>query len=198
MPNPDPHPELDLLARLELPPEAAAPLRLALTHKSYSNEHTEEGVESYERLEFLGDAILGAVTADLLFNRYPERQEGDMTAMRAWLVRQPTLARWARTLDLGRYVLLGQGEERPGARERASLLARVFEAIIGATYLVSGYAGAKSLLVPFLEAEIAEGDPMERAMDAKSLLQQRTQALFGITPGYEDVEISGPDHDPTV
>ncbi len=186
-----------LAARLELPGEPSANLRQALIHQSYLNERGGERHESNERLEFLGDAILGAIVADVLYRRYPHRLEGELTMMRTWLIRASTLARWALRLDLGQLVLLGRGEERSGLRSHETLLAQVFEAVVGAVYLDRGLEGARSLILPLLEAELEAGDPLALAQDPKSRLQHRSQMLFGETPRYELVEATGPDHSPT-
>lgn len=172
-------------------------LRAGLVHKSFVNERPELGLTSNERLEFLGDAILGAVAAHLLYERYPSASEGDLTVLRAGLVRQSTLASWAHKIDLGEHVLLGKGEESGGGRERDALLARAFEAVVGAIYLDLGYDCAAQALRPFLlgEPELAgEGKP---ALDAKSRLQQLSQARFDAMPEYQVVEVQGPGHSPT-
>jgi ribonuclease-3 len=135
--------------------------------------------------------------AEALYRRFPTSAEGELTLLRAWLVRRQTLAAWARELDLGALVQLGQGEDKPRSRERDTLLAETFEAVIGAIYLEQGFGAAQSLLEPFLDAELDRADVFERAVDPKSRLQWRSQALFGTTPRYEEVEIVGPHHDPT-
>lgn len=193
---PDTPPQALLAARLKLSPEQVPSLRQALVHKSYVNERGGERHESNERLEFLGDAVLDAAVADELFRRFPHSPEGDLTMMRALLVRKSTLATWGRSLDLGRLVLLGQADERPGEREREALLAQLFEAVVGAVFLDRGYARARALVRRFVVDELREGDLMRRAVDAKSRLQQRSQALYGITPQYNELGAVGPDHDP--
>ena len=126
-------------------------LQSALIHTSYVNERPGRGLESNERLEFLGDAVLGVVVAHRLYELRPESAEGELTVLRAWLVRQSTLARWARQLQLGPHLLLGRGEARGGGRDRPALLARGFEAVIGAIYLDAGLDAVQRrtvLLVP--------------------------------------------------
>src|SRR6266581_8704993 len=110
-------------------------LQAALIHTSYVNERPGRGLESNERLEFLGDAVLGIVVAHRLFEIRPDSAEGELTVLRAWLVRQSTLARWARQIGIGQYLLLGRGEARGGGRDRPALLSRGFEAVIGSIYL---------------------------------------------------------------
>src|ERR1700694_3314849 len=125
-------------------------LQAALIHTSYVNERPGRGLESNERLEFLGDAVLGVVVAHRLYELRPEAAEGERTVLRAWLVRQSTLARWARQLSVGSYLLLGRGEARGGGRDRPALLSRGFEALIGSIYLGGRLHGARAGVVPFL------------------------------------------------
>jgi ribonuclease-3 len=171
-------------------------LQAALIHTSYVNERPGRGLEANERLEFLGDAVLGVIVAHRLFVLLPESAEGEMTVLRAWLVRQSTLARWARQVDLGPYLLLGRGEARGGGRDRPALLARGFEALIGAIYLDGGLDAARQVLVPFIDQDLQVGFSSQRVVDAKSRLQQVTQARFESTPQYQLVDHSGPGHAP--
>ena len=126
----------------------------------------------------------------------PESPEGELTVVRAWLVRQSTLARWARQVALGPHLLLGRGEARGGGRDRPALLSRGFEALIGAIFLDGGIDAASSVLVPFIDQEIQAGFSAQRVVDAKSRLQQVTQARFEQTPTYSMVDHSGPGHAP--
>jgi ribonuclease-3 len=171
-------------------------LQAALIHTSYVNERPGRGLEPNERLEFLGDAVLGVVVAHRLFELRPESAEGELTVLRAWLVRQSTLARWARQIGLGPHLLLGRGEARGGGRDRPALLARGFEALVGAIYLDGGLDSARQVLLPFVDQEIAAGFSPQRVVDAKSRLQQVTQARFDATPVYQIVDHSGPGHAP--
>jgi ribonuclease III len=168
----------------------------AFIHTSYVNERPGRGLESNERLEFLGDAVLGVVVAHRLYELRPESAEGELTVLRAWLVRQSTLARWARQLGLGPHLLLGRGEARGGGRDRPALLSRGFEALIGSIYLDGGLEAARMVLMPFIDQEIQVGFSPQRVVDAKSRLQQVTQARFEITPVYNMVDHSGPGHAP--
>ena len=168
-------------------------LQAALIHTSYVNERPGRGLEPNERLEFLGDAVLGVVVAHRLYELRPESPEGELTVLRAWLVRQSTLARWARQLGLGPHLQLGRGEARGGGRERPALLSRGFEAVIGAVYLDGGLEAARTVLLPL---EIQVGFSPQRVVDAKSRLQQVTQARFESTPVYNLVDHSGPGHAP--
>src|SRR5262245_30727344 len=171
-------------------------LEAALIHTSYVNERPGRGLESNERLEFLGDAVLGVVVAHRLYELRPESAEGELTVLRAWLVRQSTLARWARQIGLGPHLMLGRGEARGGGRDRPALLARGFEALIGAVYLDGGLDAARQVLLPFVDNEVQIGFSPQRVVDAKSRLQQVTQARFESTPVYNLVEHSGPGHAP--
>jgi ribonuclease-3 len=171
-------------------------LQAALIHTSYVNERPGRGLESNERLEFLGDAVLGVVVAHRLYELRPESPEGELTVLRAWLVRQSTLARWARQISLGPHLLLGRGEARGGGRDRPALLSRGFEALIGAVYLDGGLDAARAVLLPFLDQDLQTGFSPQRVVDAKSRLQQVTQARFESTPVYSLVDHSGPGHAP--
>jgi ribonuclease-3 len=173
-----------------------ANLQAALIHTSYVNERPGRGLESNERLEFLGDAILGVVVAHRLYEVRPQSAEGELTVLRAWLVRQSTLARWARQVALGPHLLLGRGEARGGGRERPALLSRGFEALIGSIYLDGGLEAARQVLLPLVDQEVQAGFSPQRVVDAKSRLQQVTQARFEQTPVYSMVEHSGPGHAP--
>src|SRR5437764_13801631 len=169
-------------------------LQSALVHTSYVNERPGRGLESNERLEFLGDAVLGIVVAHRLYVLRPESPEGELTLLRAWLVRQSTLARWARQVSLGTHLLLGRGEARGGGRDRPALLARGFEAVIGSIYLDGGLDAARQVLLPLIDQEIQPGFSPQRVVDAKSRLQQVTQARFETTPVYKLVDHAGPGH----
>jgi ribonuclease III len=171
-------------------------LQSALIHTSYVNERPGRGLQSNERLEFLGDAVLGVIVAHRLYEQRPESPEGELTVLRAWLVRQSTLARWARQVALGPHLLLGRGEARGGGRERPALLSRGFEALIGSIYLDGGVDAARDVLLPFIDQEIKTGFSPQRVVDAKSRLQQVTQARFEQTPVYSLVDHSGPGHAP--
>src|SRR6266487_5061275 len=129
-------------------------LQSALVHTSYVNERPGRGLESNERLEFLGDAVLGIVVAHRLYELRPESSEGELTVLRAWLVRQSTLARWARQTGLGPHLLLGRGESRGGGRDRPALLSRGFEAVIGSIYLDGGLDAARQVLLPFVDQDV--------------------------------------------
>ncbi|HZT05569.1 MAG TPA: ribonuclease III [Chloroflexota bacterium] len=169
-------------------------LDLALTHKSAVNEGLSAA--DNERLEFLGDAVLGAAVADLLYRSFPEEPEGSLTNMRATLVRQSSLAAWGRSLGLAAHIRMGRGEEERGGRERDALLASVLEAVIGAVYVDLGYAAAVAVIRPFVERAIPGLSPSRRALDPKSELQFRIQARRGALPAYVVLQVEGPEHRP--
>ncbi len=169
-------------------------LRTALTHSSYANEHSRDGAESYERLEFLGDSILGTVTADFLYRRSPPLPEGSMTRIRAELVCEDSLYRAACSLELNRWMRLGKGEELSGGRQRPSILADMVEAVIAAVYLDGGIEAAASLVQEIVLSD-AETRILRGGLDAKSSLQELVQKQSGGRVQYEETGETGPDHD---
>jgi ribonuclease-3 len=160
-------------------------------------EHAAPSVVSNERLEFLGDAVLSIIASNLLYRAFPKASEGELTNLRASLVRASALATMARDLPLGPYLRLGRGEEVTGGRTRELLLARAMEALIGAIYLDAGMAATRSFLEPRLSSELARVRTKRQLKDNKSLLQEVAQAQLGITPTYRLVEQSGPSHERT-
>jgi ribonuclease-3 len=169
-------------------------LSRALTHRSYLNENPGSVLEDNERLEFLGDAVIDFVVAGYLYHRFPEMDEGELTALRASLVRAETLSGFARQIDLGRYLRLGQGEEDNGGRERMPLLCATFEAVAGAIYLDRGLEEARVFIEPFIRPALEEIRAGELYKDAKSEFQVWAQARFNITPHYRVSASEGPDH----
>lgn len=168
-------------------------LREALTHRSYLNE-INQAWPSNERLEFLGDAILGMISTDFLFRRFGDIGEGELTNLRSALVRTETLARFAQEIDLGRYLFLGRGEEMSQGRQRTGGLACAFEALIGARYLDAGYDAARSFALQFLDRELTAVLEGRLHKNAKSVLQELVQARMQQTPSYHLIDESGPDH----
>ncbi len=165
-----------------------------MVHRSYLNEAAEPGIESNERLEFLGDAVLGCVIARRLFLRYPNVHEGRLTELRAYIVKGETLAIVAERLGLGDFLLLGKGEESTGGRIRPLNLARSFEAVVGAIYLDRGFGRVERFILGALAPELAELGGGDLPTDAKSRLQHVAQTVFGTTPRYRTVSTTGPDH----
>lgn len=167
----------------------------ALTHRSYVAEFAGPGVVANERLEFLGDAVLGFIAADLLFTLAPTASEGELTTVRAELVRASTLAEFARRIELGARLRLGRGEEATGGRDRDRQLASGLEAVIGALYEDGGLMAARAFVEPLLRGEFARVLGSTRMHNDKSLLQHLTQASLGVTPTYRVVSTEGPDHE---
>ncbi len=170
-------------------------LQQAVIHRSYLNEHPDEQVDDYERLEFLGDAFLGWVVATELFRRYPSFAEGDLTRARASLVRGTTLARIAEDLGIGKHMVLGSGEEATGGRERRTNLAAVLEALLGAVLLDRGDDEAHRLILDWLGDAMSSLDPRGAPRDAKSSLQEACQQRGLALPIYEVTGEEGPPHD---
>ena len=162
-------------------------LARALTHRSC-------GQNNNERLEFLGDAVLNCVVAELLYQRHPELDEGDLSRLRALLVRERSLAEVARGLNLGERLNLGPGELKSGGFLRASILADAVEALIGAVFLDAGYAAARDQIVDWLGERIDSPPPLESLKDAKTQLQELLQARGLALPVYELIEAHGADH----
>ena len=166
----------------------------ALSHSSYANEHRAAGLNSNERLEFLGDSVLGFVTAEFLFARHPNLPEGDLTRIRAALVCEQSLYEVARKLDLGRYLRLGRGEEAGGGRTRTSILADATEAVFAAVYLDGGIGAASALIHRLLLDAEKEEAVEERRRDYKTALQELVQRQAGQELAYHMVGEEGPDH----
>lgn len=169
--------------------------QLAMTHRSFLNENSSI-IESNERLEFLGDAILEFVISKLLYKKYPEKEEGFLTTLRANLVNTVNLASVAKELKLGANLLLSKGEEEGGGRENQSLLANTIEALIGALYIDSGLETAEEFIIDNIYKNIyeIENHPLK---DAKSRLQELVQSKGFLAPVYKVTKEEGPDHDKT-
>jgi len=171
----------------------AETLHQAFVHRSYLNEKPQPGMESNERLEFLGDAVLSYVVAERLFRDCPECQEGDLTEWRGYLVRRDSLAQFARVKGLGDFLLLGRGEEGAGGRLRAQNLASLFEAVVGAIAIDRGLTAARRFIFDAIGDEMnLEGRPTP--IDPKSRLQEVAQAKWQRAPSYRTVFEEGPEH----
>ena len=183
----------ELESKLEYRFHDRALLLTALSHSSFANENKSAGYMSNERLEFLGDSVLGQVVASHLYLSFPKMPEGQMTRLRAELVCEQSLYEVARKLELGTYIRLGKGEEHTGGRERESILADAVEAVIAAMYLDGGLAVAKRFIDSFILSKLSlmETHPLS---DYKTALQEHVQRRSGQTLSYELVEESGPDH----
>lgn len=169
-------------------------LEQALVHRSYLNEARAQGLESNERLEFLGDAVLGLVISQQLCAEFPHLDEGELTRLKTSLIRWETLARAADRLSLGEHLLLGRGEESTGGRQRPSNLARALEAVIGATFLDRGLGKTRDLILRCLAPDFARVEAGQVTLDSKSRLQQLAQSYWHEIPVYRTVAASGPDH----
>lgn len=170
-------------------------LRQALTHSSFSNEQKAgEHVKDYERLEFLGDAVLEVVVSDYLYHADMDVPEGQLTKMRAAMVCEPSLAFCARDIELGKYMFMGKGEESTGGRERDSIIADGMESLIGAIYLDSGMEDAKTFIFRFILNDLED---KQLFFDSKSTLQEIAQGKFKAAVRYEPVDEKGPEHDKT-
>jgi ribonuclease-3 len=167
-------------------------LQLALTHRSYIYETAGEGLHSNERLEFLGDSILTFISSDYLYRTFPALSEGELSDLRAALVRRETLATFAQEFNLGHFLSMGKGEQSSGASQR--VLASTFEAVLGAIFLDRGIDVVQQFLLPKLEP-LAQNIVSKRLFkDQKSLFQEQAQAQVGITPFYRLVSQEGPSH----
>lgn len=165
----------------------------ALTHSSYLHEHTEENAEDFERLEFLGDAVVDLVVGEELFRRFPDASEGELTALRAALVSSAALAEVGRALGLPERARLGRGEEDTGGRGRAGLAASLYESVVGAIYMESGLEAASDLVRRTMGEAIAETVSAPRK-SPKTLLQEWAQAGHYPLPLYRTLDVSGPEH----
>lgn len=167
-------------------------LRQAITHSSFANEQKINKLGNYERLEFLGDAVLELVSSEFLFKENPDMPEGQLTRTRASMVCEPALAYCARDIDLGSYILLGRGDEATGGRKRDSIISDVMEALIGAIFLDGGIGEAKSFIYRFVLSDL---DNKILFLDSKTLLQEEIQKDNAAQLRYELVGETGPEHD---
>ena len=167
----------------------------ALTHRSYAHEHRSQGVRDNERLEFLGDAVLDLVVAELLMDKYPTADEGALSRARAALVSERSLSRVARSLELGEWLRLGRGEERSGGRDKSSLLADSFEALVASLYIDGDLEEVSKIVDRLFQHRMEYIMEGELNRDAKSRLQEYLQANHATLPAYVTVGESGPEHD---
>ena len=169
-------------------------LKQALTHSSFTNEQKINKAKNYERLEFLGDAVLELVSSEFLFREHPEVPEGELTKQRAAMVCEPSLAFCARDLELGEFIRLGKGEESTGGRGRDSITSDAMEAVIGAIYLDGGIEPAKAFIDRFILSDLED---KQLFYDSKSNLQELIQGKLKKEFNYELLEESGPEHNKT-
>ena len=166
----------------------------AFVHRSYLNENTDVALDHNERLEFLGDAVLELVVTEYLYNKY-KNPEGELTSWRAALVNSKMLSRVAQELDFNNFILLSKGEAKDTGRARQYILANAMEALIGAMYLDRGYKITGQFIIENIVKELARVFEKKLFRDPKSTFQEQSQDKVGITPTYEVIEESGPDHD---
>ena len=170
-------------------------LEEALTHRSFCNESEDKGARDNERLEFFGDAVIDFFLSHLLLERYPDKREGELTRIRASLVGEENLGSLARGIGLGRYLRLGRGEEKSGGRDKRSLLADAFEALVAAVYLDGGDLPVRNLLERHFAPLLEGGETAPVGRDSKTELQELAQSVSGDVPRYVHREPVGPDHE---
>ncbi len=193
MSKPDKRPSLEDIIGITF--EDPALLTQALTHRSFVNEYEgEDDVRDNERLEFLGDAVLDLLVADMLYRRFPQVDEGELTQLRAALVKTESLAQLGTNCRLGEYLRIGHGEEMSGGRERLTILCRAFEAVVGAIYLDQGISAVVDFVGPPLLELLDHIVENELHIDVRSQLQERIQARLNIRPDYRVTGAEGPEH----
>ena len=170
-------------------------LQQAFVHTSYINENPDAAIHDNQRMEFLGDAVLTMIFAELLYKEFPDLPEGKLTELRISLIRQEKLAEKAAALKLGDYMVLGKGEDSSGGREKRNNLADTFEALVAAVYLDRGIGKVREFVLSNYKKDISAIKAGKPVLNYKALLQEFTQAKFKTLPLYEIVEATGPDHD---
>jgi ribonuclease-3 len=171
-------------------------LNLAFCHRSYANENPEN-IDNNEKLEFLGDSVLGLVVSDYLFQILPDKAEGDMARIKSFVVSEDSLEIIAKAIKVDNFILIGKGEEYSGGRTKKALLADAMEAIIGAYYLDSGYRAARDFILKYIVPEINKVLENRHKKDYKTLLQEYVQKNFKTYPKYQLIKKTGPDHSKT-
>ena len=171
-------------------------LETSITHKSYINESPLNEIRHYERLEFLGDAVLGLIISDFLMNKFPEYSEGELSKLKGFIVSKSFIFKIAQNLELGNFLKLGRGEANSGGRRKRSILADSFEALLAAIYLDGGFDKAYNFIRRHMEKEIIDLANNTCIPDYKSILQEHTQAVFGCIPTYKLLSEKGENHNP--
>ena len=172
-------------------------LQQSLTHKSYANENKQKAYSYNERMEFLGDAVLELVVCEYLYHTYPDSSEAELTKIKSYAVKESTLAQVARTIGLGNFLYLGKGEETTGGREKPSILADAYEAVVAAIYFDGGFERAKKFILTSLEKHIHQIVKQKLVYNYKTEVQELVQTYFGVLPKYEFHGEEGPDHNKT-
>ncbi|MFH1743378.1 MAG: ribonuclease III [bacterium] len=186
---------LKLAERLGVPNIDVDLLHEALCHSSFANEHEDYADYGNERLEFLGDSVVGLTVTEALYLRFSHLREGELSKIKSIVVSKRILAERTESLDLSEYLLLGKGEEQTGGRNRFSILGNLYESVVGAIYLSQGIEAAKSFVLQQLDDELELAAAGESIIDYKSNLQERTQRDYGVLPSYRLLRSTGPDHD---
>lgn len=187
---------IDLLEEIfHIKPENPEIFEKALTHGSFTRENEKNSLENFERLEFLGDAVLKLCISDILYKKFPEYPEGELTKIRSIIVSDNTLAKVAKKIGLAALIVLGKQEEKMGGRNRASILACAFEAVLGAYYLCDKYYELSGFLEKTFTTYIKEVDEHFEKFNAKAILQEYTQSLNKKIPSYKIIDEIGPQHD---
>lgn len=171
-------------------------LNLSFTHRSYANEN-QKNIENNEKLEFLGDSILGMIINEYLFLQFEDKSEGDLSKIKSFVVSEPSLAQIAKQIKIDNFILIGKGEEYSGGRKKDAILADAMEAVIGAYYLDSGMKSVKKLILNLLVPEIQKVIENRHQKDYKTLLQEYIQKKYKVYPKYTVTQKVGPDHDKT-
>ncbi|MCL1818622.1 MAG: ribonuclease III [Spirochaetaceae bacterium] len=171
-------------------------LNLAFSHRSFAHE-SSRNIGNNERLEFLGDSVLGLVVSEYLFSAFPDRTEGDLAKIKSFVVSEDSLAGIARGLKIDNFILIGKGEEFSGGRSKKAILADCLEAIIGACFLDAGFKKCRRFILQFMVPEITKVLENKHRQDFKTLLQEHVQKIFKTYPQYVLVQKTGPDHDKT-
>ena len=171
--------------------------RLSMTHSSWVNEAKDLAIQSNERLEFLGDAVLDAVVGQYLYTQYPNHSEGDLTKFRSHIVSGSALSEVGRLLGIGQYLVLGKGEEASGGRDKDSNLANAYEAVVGALFIDGGFDVAKDFIFESMDIKSKSAVLVSSENDSKTQLQMAVQAKCAVAPHYRVISKDGPDHKPT-
>ncbi|MDR1832114.1 MAG: ribonuclease III [Fusobacteriaceae bacterium] len=185
---------LDLEKHLNYTFKDKGTLKLALIHKSYGNENARYKNINNEKLELLGDAVLDLIVAEYLYQRYKNAKEGELSKLKSMIVSEPSLAKLARSIKIGEYLILGRGEEKTGGRDRNSLLCDGFESVLGAIFVDGDYNTAKQYVMPHIKKVIDNISNNEDITDYKSILQEYCQHKFKEIPTYEVLSDEGPSH----
>ncbi|MEN3189914.1 MAG: ribonuclease III [Atribacterota bacterium] len=169
-------------------------LKEAITHSSYNNRSKKNGVDNFQRLEFLGDSVLELIVSEYIYYKLISFSEGELTKIKSIIVSKSTLAKWANQISLGKFIILGKGEDLTGGRSKLSILSDCFEALLGAIYLDAGLKKTGKIIIPFIKDEIKLITQPNYVEDYKTLLQEISQKKMKCLPEYNLIKEKGPDH----